>query len=82
MNLQNEQIIFLQISSLQYAIKTGSGFLVPGYGWYIFGGDFYSQFSSSLQVQSLSSIGSTWAVNNLTTYDGTPSVGHCSVQVR
>jgi hypothetical protein len=65
---------------LQYGTKIGAGFLVPGNGWYIFGG--VIQTGSSIQVQSLSSIGSTWALNSLTSYNGVPSFGHCSVQVR
>ena len=61
-------------------IKYGTGFLVPGNGWYIFGGNAFQQ-AISTQVQSLSSIGNSWLINTLPTYSGDPSYGQCSVQV-
>ncbi len=74
----NQNII--QISNLHFGTKYGTGFLVPGNGWYIFGGNAF-QKSTPIQVQSLTSVGSFWAFNTLN-YSSDPSYGRCSVQVR
>ena len=64
-----------QIPNLQFPIKYGSGFLVPEKGWYIFGGN------SQTQVQSLSSIGSSWTSTFPDIFNGDSSYGHCTIQV-
>ena len=67
---------FFKVPNLQFPIKYGSGFLVPEKGWFIFGG------TSQTQVQSLSSMRSSWTFNFPDIYIGEPSYGHCAIQVR
>ena len=50
--------------------------MVPEKGWFIFGGN-----NIQVQVQSLSSIGSSWTTKFPVIYNEDPSDGHCAVQV-
>ena len=50
--------------------------MVPEKGWHIFGGNNIQE-----QVQSLSSIGSSWTTTFPVIYNEDPSYGHCAVQV-